>query len=345
MQTTADHGGGKTTLCSWVKAICRALDAAGCDSAALLADAGFEANALDGPTTRCELKFSLRLWRIAVAATKDPAFGLKVASHIKPTSFHAMSYGMSASSSLKEAFERAQRYCHIVSDAVDYDSSLIGSEFHFIIAPSAELGDEPIDAVVGLHLRMCRSLIGRDFSPRRIEFRRSRPSKIDDFVSLLRAPLVFDAPDTRLVFDRDSIERPLDTGNPELARHNDAIAIQYLSRLERENIQVRVREALTQRLALGEPSQEDVAEILNMSSRTLQRKLGEVSTTYKEILDDTRHALALAYLSAPRHSVSDVTFLLGFSACSSFTRAFRRWTGRSPTDWRVGLHATSSTAA
>jgi AraC-like DNA-binding protein len=329
-------GGGKTTLCSWVKAVCRALDAAGCDSARLLAEAGFEANALDGPTARCALGSSLRLWRIAMAATGDPAFGLKVASHIKATSFHALSYAISASSTLKEAFERAQRFSHIGSDAVDYEFMLCGCEYHFVIAPSADLGDEPIDALVGSHLRMCRSLIGRDYSPLRIEFRRSMPWKIDDFVSLLRAPLIFDAPDTRLVFDRESIERPLDSGNPELARHNDAIALKYLSQLERDNIEVRVREVLPQRLASGEPSQEDIAEILGMSARTLQRKLGEAGTTYKEILDDTRHALALAYLSASRHSVSDVTYLLGFSAGSCFTRAFRRWTGCSPSDWRAG---------
>jgi len=84
---------------------------------------------------------------------------------------------------------------------------------------------------------------------------------------------------------------------------------------------------LTQRLAHGEPSQEDIAELLGMSARTLQRKLGESGTTYKEILDDTRYALALAYLSVPRHSVSDSLILLGFSAGSCFTRAFRRWTG------------------
>jgi AraC-like DNA-binding protein len=100
---------------------------------------------------------------------------------------------------------------------------------------------------------------------------------------------------------------------------------------------------LTQRLAHGEPSQEDVAELLNMSARTLQRKLGDGGTTYKEILDETRRVLALAYLSAPRHSVSDVTYLLGFSAGSSFTRAFRRWTGQSPSVWRAGGTAANST--
>ena len=96
-----------------------------------------------------------------------------------------------------------------------------------------------------------------------------------------------------------------------------------------------VREVLTQRLSQGEPSQDEVAELLNMSARTLQRKLGEAGISYKEILDETRHTLALAYLSAPRHSVSDITHLLGFSAASCFTRAFRRWTGQSPSDWRV----------
>jgi AraC-like DNA-binding protein len=189
--------------------------------------------------------------------------------------------------------------------------------------------------LVAAYLRMCRSLIGHDYSPIRIEFRRARPAAIDDFHRLLRAPLYFDAARTRLVFDSDAIERTLDGGNPELARQNDAIAFQYLSQLERDNIRGRVREVLTERLARGEPSQAQVAEILNTSARTLQRRLGESGTTYKEILDETRRVLALAYLSAPRHTVSDVAYLLGFSAGSSFTRAFRRWTGQSPSDWRA----------
>jgi AraC-like DNA-binding protein len=334
-----DCQGVRTTLGTWVKAICRAFEAAGCDSAALLAEAGFDLKSLDGPTARCPLTQTARLWRIAVAATDDPAFGIKVASHIKQTTFHALSYGLSASSTLKEAFERVQRYCHVASDAIEYEFSRSGSEYHFVIEPAAEVADESVDALVAAHLRMCRSLIGHDYSPLRIEFRRQCPSKIDDFQSLLRAPLQFGAAHTRLIFDCESIERPLDGGNPELARHNDAIALQYLSQIERDNIQARVRDVLTQRLAHGEPSQEDVAELLNMSARTLQRKLGDGGTTYKEILDETRRVLALAYLSAPRHSVSDVTYLLGFSAGSSFTRAFRRWTGQSPSVWRAGASA------
>jgi AraC-like DNA-binding protein len=79
-----------------------------------------------------------------------------------------------------------------------------------------------------------------------------------------------------------------------------------------------------------------------MSARTLQRRLGDSGTTYKELLDDTRRALALAYLSAPQHSVNEITYRLGFSSGSCFTRAFRRWTGQSPSDWRAGAVRSAS---
>ena len=117
------------------------------------------------------------------------------------------------------------------------------------------------------------------------------------------------------------------------------------SRIEHDDIQARVREVLMHRLEKMEPSQEEVAEQLHMSPRTLQRRLGDSGTTYKEVLDKTRHALAMAYLSAPQHSVSDVTYLLGFSCDSSFTRAFRRWTGQSPSHWRSSIVRTAAPAA
>jgi AraC-like DNA-binding protein len=326
--------GRNSILGSYVKAVGRALDAAGCNGAALLAEAGFDLKDLDGPDSRCPLVNTGHLWRIAVAATGDPAFGIKVANHYKHTTFHALGYGTSASSTLKEAFERVQRYCHVVSDAVDYQFFRRGTEYHFIIEPAVEITVQAIDALVSSYLRMCRSMIGSHYSPLSIELRRARPAITDDYERLWRAPLRFGAEQNRLIFDSDSIERLLDTGNPELARQSDAISSRYLARIERFNIVARVREVLTQRLKDREPSQEEVAEILNVSARTLQRKLGDSGITFKEILDETRHALALAYLSAP-HSVSEITYLLGFSCTSSFTRAFRRWTGLSPSDWRA----------
>lgn len=324
-------------LATWVKVIGRALDAAGCNGPALLAEAGFSPQDLEDPTARCSVIATRRLWELAVAATGDSAFGLKVASHIKHTTFHALSYGLCASSTLKEAFQRVQRYCHVASDAVVYEFVKCDSEYHFVISSVVDLPFESMDALVAALVRMCRSLLGREFSPLLVELERPRPPKSDDFDRLLRAPIRFAAPQNRLVLDALSVERPLESGNPELAHYNDVIALQYLTRIEREDIRGRVREVLLQRLGGLEPSQEEIAERLHMSARTLQRKLADSGTTYKEILDETRHALALAYLSARQHSVNEITYLLGFSSCSCFTRAFRRWTGQSPTDWRGGV--------
>jgi len=323
-------------LGTWVKAITRALDAAGCNGSALVAEAGLEADVLDVPNVRCPLDKTARLWRLAVAATGDSAFGLKVASHIKHTTFHALGYGLSASSTLREAFERVQRYCRVVSDAVEYKFTKCDATYQLVIEPTTPLPFESIDALVGALLRMCRSMTGREFSPLLIELRRPRPETVTGFETLLRAPLRFDAAENRLIFDAEGIERRLDGGNPELARHSDTIANRYLAQMERNNIGARVRELLEQRLSDREPSQEDIAELLNVSARTLQRKLGHAGTTFKDILDDTRRTMALSYLSAQQYSVSQITYLLGFSCSSSFTRAFRRWTGQSPSDWQAG---------
>jgi len=322
-------------LGTWVKAIGRALDEAGCDGAALLAEAGFDLKDLDGPDTRCPLANAGRLWGMALAATGDPAFGVKLARQFKHTTFHALGYGLTASSTLKEAFERVQRFSHVVSDAVDYRFVKRGREYHFLIEPNTQVAPEALDCLVGVYVRMCRGLVGRHYSPLGIELRRAPPARLEDFERLWRAPIRFGAADNRLIFDAESIERLLDSGNPELARLTDAVCTRYLARIERGNIGARVRKVLIQRLPASEPSQEEVAESLNMSARTLQRKLSDCRTTFKEILDETRHALALEYLSAAQHSVAEITHLLGFSRSSSFTRAFRRWTGLSPSTWRA----------
>src|SRR6185369_6053431 len=94
------------------------------------------------------------------------------------------------------------------------------------------------------------------------------------------------------------------------------------------------RAAVLEHLSSGEATAEETAKQLHMSPRTLQRKLAEANTTYLKLVDDARKDLALRYIEDPRRSVTDITFSLGFSQPSAFTRAFRRWTGRSPSDYR-----------
>jgi len=213
-----------------------------------------------------------------VAATGDPAFGIKVASHIKQTTFHALSYGLSASSTLKEAFERVQRYCHVASDAIEYEFWRSGSEYYFVIEPR----------------RRGRRRVGRRLG-RRIPQDVPLPDRARLFASAHRVSPRTPHPNRRLPElaarpAANSAPRGPDwcsTETPSSDRWKAAIrswrAIMTRSRFNtcrRSNVTTfsgGFARVLTQRLAHGEPSQDDVAELLNMRRRTLQRKLGAIA--------------------------------------------------------------------
>jgi AraC-like DNA-binding protein len=326
-----------TALTSWAKAIRRALDAAGQDSARLFAAAGLDAALLDDPSARYPVAATTRLWRLAVDATDDDGFGLSVARHVGQTTFHALGYALNASATLHEAFARVLRYFAVVSDVAElgFQQTADGWRFEIRTDVAAAPADEAIDAFLALMVRLCRGLLGRrEFAPRLVRLRHSEPRNRAAFERLFRAPLQFSAPENALYFDGAALDEPLDGAHAELARHNDEIVQRYLERLQRDDIIGRARSAITGLLSQGEPAAPVVAAALHLSERSLQRKLAEAGSRYSELLRDTRYQLARSYLRDPRVSIGEIAWLLGFADQSSFTRAFKRWEGCSPSAYR-----------
>lgn len=326
-----------TALTSWAKAIRKALDVAGVDSARLFSEAGLDSAALDDPNARYSVDATTRLWRLAVAATGDEAFGLTVARHINQTTFHALGYSLTASNTLREAFERMLRYFRLISDAAELTFELDGDRYRFALCPP-ENGPRPapesLDAFTFLVVRLCRGLYRREFSPLAVSLQRPLPNNIAAFERAFRAPLKFGQPQNAIWFARDVFEQKLEGANPELARHNDEIVVRYLAQMQKQNLRARVHAALIEQLPQGEPSQEKIAAALHMSPRNFQRKLAEEGTSYTELLSDTRRDLALSYVRDASYSLGEITYLLGFSDASSFNRAFKRWTGQAPSAYR-----------
>ena len=334
-----------TTLSSWVRAICRAVEDAGCDSTTLLQQAGMDPRLLDAPDPRYPLAQPTRRWGLAREATGDEAIGLRVASAVRQSTFHALGHSLPASATLREAFERIERYFRIVTSAGELEFARRGGEYHLLIhTPSAEPRPAPeaIDAFISVYVRMCRAFAGRQLSPLRITLQRTAPRDPAVFEAVLRAPISFGADSNRLVFDRATMERPLEDANPELALQHEAIAQRYLARFDTSNIVTRVEATLVDQLPHGEPSQKSVAEALHLSARSLQRRLSEAGSSYTEVRDNARRELALRYLREGRHSISEITYLLGFSDTSSFARACRRWTGKAPSALRGNQGASAS---
>ena len=133
----------------------------------------------------------------------------------------------------------------------------------------------------------------------------------------------------------DVVDRVLPSGNEKLASFSDQAMTQYLASLdEAVHLISRVQKCIVERLPSGDATGENVASELSLSTRSLQRTLQQEGTTFIAILNDTRRDIARQYVLEDTIDLTEIAFLLGFSTLSSFSRSFKRWTGKSPVQYR-----------
>ena len=131
-----------------------------------------------------------------------------------------------------------------------------------------------------------------------------------------------------------SVDEFLPSSNPKLADLNDQVMIDYLAELDQDNLAQRVKAAILDQLPSGNVTDESVSRVLYMSARKLQRQLESAGTTFYTLLNETRKDLAKKFLSDQDTSITEIAYLLGFSESSAFSRAFKRWMGVSPSQYR-----------
>jgi AraC-like DNA-binding protein len=192
-----------------------------------------------------------------------------------------------------------------------------------------------VDIVMALLLDMCRMNAGAALRPVAASLRRRKPNPGDAYEHFFGCPVQFSAEENSFVLSARDADRALPSANRQLAAVFDRMLTEELAHLDRSDVVSRCRAAVLEQLSSGEGTEEETAKQLHMSARTLQRKLADANTTYLQLVDDTRKDLALRYIEDPRRSVTDITFSLGFSQPSAFTRAFKRWTGRNPSEYRT----------
>jgi AraC-like DNA-binding protein len=310
----------------------------------LFRTAGVDPQIVRDPHARIARAKSDALVRVLAARIPDPAFGLKAAQCWHPSNLGALGHAWLSSSTLHTALGRMVRYWRIVAAdvAVELDESKESVEFIHTPPPL----DDDLDRIRGdmamaILFDMCRTNFGRAFSARHIAFRHLAPSDTREYEAFFGCPVTFDAGSNRLLLGRAEADHPLPTANRQLAAVHDGILEEQLARLDKTDVIARIRASVLERMASGELSEKDSASDLHMSRRSLQRRLAEADKTYQSLVDDTRRDLALRHIQDPDKSATDITFLLGYSQQSAFTRAFRRWTGKSPSEYRARMSATT----
>lgn len=292
------------------------------------------------PGRRISYTKSHNLWKSAAELIKDPCFGLRAVGFWHPSHFNALGYAWLASVTLREALYRFDRYVHMISQKTETHLEENDEGLSVVLANSIEV-PAFMDLTMTILTSMCRLNLGGNFEPLAVSFIHSEPSCADEFHYYFRAPLFFNADDDRITISAADANRRLATGNKHLARLNDKYILSYLAGLKKQDFLIRVKRAFFDLLPSGRISIQRVASRLNMSVRSLQRRLYKEGTTFSKIVDDMRRDLAKDYIRDPGTTLMEIAFMLGFSSYSAFSRAYKRWTGMSPGEARRRLIATN----
>lgn len=205
-----------------------------------------------------------------------------------------------------------------------------------IYATGLRNADQVHDLALAALLNVMRQLCGPDWSPDAVLLPRGRPDNITPYREALQAPLRFDAVQAALLFPSNWLRHPIPGADPLLHRLLEDRASTERSQVS-PTLRNEVRRAIRALLASGDCCRESVAQRLGLHPRTLVRRLQKSGTTFQALLDDTRSQSAKQLLHDTRSPVSRIAASLGYRDPTVFTRAFRRWTGCSPREFRAAL--------
>lgn len=324
---------GKSSATGWVLAIVRALRSYGIDADAVLLEIGMDASQLRGGYSRYSQEQLSQLWLQAISLSGDQSFGLRVAREIRSSTFHVVGYAMSCSATVGRALHRFTRYCRLISDSATASLTESGetATLDFLFDTGGiPLIYQTIDSVVAGTLSFVRHIAGEHIVPVEVRFRHAEPDNDDAFREHFGAPITYNSAQDCIIFRQLDLDRAILAADEELAALLEGVANRHLEKRMAGRMAVRVRDALIGNLPDGPTAKSDIAHQLCVSERTLLRRLKSEGTNFVDVLNGVRQELAFQYFKRPKMTVSEVAYLLGFSDENTFSRAFKRWTGRRP---------------
>jgi AraC-like DNA-binding protein len=329
---------GTVAIC-FVTSALRAVIERRLDADALLKQVGLSPALLQSPQSRVSAQHYGALWRL-VALTLDDEFFGQDSRRMKAGSFAMMCHAVLACKTLAQALDRSLRFYSLVLD--DISGSLVrrGAEATLLLsdrsaAPQREFAHEVL--LILLHGVSCW-LVGRRIPIQRAQFAYPEPAYSAEYRIMYSTNLEFRAPHTAIAFEASYLDLPI--------VQNERTVKEFL-RIAPENILVkykngsslgaRIRRRLRQSLPGDLPEFEAVAGEMSLTPATLRRRLREDGTSFQAIKDQLRRDIAISHLSHSKRSTMDIGLELGFSERSAFHRAFKKWTGASPGEFRRRL--------
>ncbi len=327
---------------SWLAAIVSGLESYSINGESFLADYGIDYSIDSNPGTRIPLDKINQLWRGAVEETGDESFGLRVGALVTPHTLNALGMALWSVCTLREHMQCVVRYRAIL--AADKGAMTLEEEDGCLVSTSNVEVDEngvcrytdyELDAICATMLTLRRLHYKKEFCPVKMELTRSTPQNPEVFEEFFGCPITYEQSRLRVFVSMEDANAPIPGSSRHLAQATEQLAQDYLTQLNQsEDIVGDVRQALLSLLPQGKATLDHVADFLHTSKRTLHRKLESCDTSFRDQVEGFRKELADRYMQQDDLSLGDISFLLGFSSSSNFTRAFKRWTGVAPQEYR-----------
>jgi AraC-like DNA-binding protein len=321
----------------------RRLQEVGLSPSAVLAQAGLPLGLFNEERILLTTEEFFALYRGIAEASSDPAIGLKLGTENRIERYDPICIAALSTRSLRSAIERLSRYkqltCPEKIELVERGNEC-AVRFNWLLAEQKEPG-VLVDVCFAWMLTIATRGAGRRIRPKRVEFQRTEEFR-QTYQEHFDCPVKFKAGRNVLVFSKADMDAPFLTYNAELlAAIAPQLEAELTQQMAEKDLREQVKGILKGLIAGQRPGIQDVARELRMSSRTLQRRLGEEGLTFQQLTEEARRELAHHYLLHSTLELNETAYLLGYEDANSFFRAFHKWEGTSPGHWKSN-HASPS---
>jgi AraC-like DNA-binding protein len=316
-----------------------ALQARGLDPGPVLRAAQLGSQALESLDVRLPHASVRTLWEAAAVSAGDRWFGMHVALALAPGTYDLFDYVLATPATVGDAIQRFTRYARLV-----YDHTNI----RLVVEPlkGRILRRVPVTApqydefTLTLLFVRCRQSSGVAWRPEQVRFQHARSDDDGEPARVFGCPVIFGAPESEIRFDASVLTLPQVQGDAKLQAVLTRYADALLTSLPTQgSLLARVSSAIARQILDVLPTLSSTAQAVGMPARTLQRHLSAEGATHSRLVDDVRRELALKHLGNASISITEIAYATHFTDSTAFHRAFKRWTGESPLQYRRRLFA------